>query len=131
VEPYAVENLGEVLRALKTVERDVRLGVRKELRQAAEPIRADAAELTDTRIRNMYRSPRWSRMRVGVTQRVVYVAPRQRGVKSQPRQQLKRPNLADLMTTRAMQPSLDRHRTTVVREMEQMLDRAAAKFNRS
>jgi hypothetical protein len=33
--------------------------------------------------------------------------------------------------TRAMQPALDRHQNTVVRDVEQAIDREAARFNRS
>src|SRR5262245_52997182 len=123
--PVAVEGLRELNRAYKNVERDVRLGLRKELRQAAEPVRSGAETRAVVHIRNI--GPAWSRMRVGVTQTSVYVAPRKRGSRAAGR---KRPNLADLLMTRAMEPSLAASQEKVVHDIDQVLGRAASRFNR-
>jgi hypothetical protein len=123
--PVAVKGLGDVVRGLKTVERDVRLGVRKELRGGAEPVRATAQELAVEGITNI--GPVWPRMRVGVTQKAVYVAPRAR---SRGRRSGRRPNLAGLLMERAMEPALERHQDEVVRKIERALDRACSRFNR-
>lgn len=66
-------------------------------------------------------------MRVGVTRTLVYVAPKQRGARFGPR---KRPNLAGLLATRAMEPALDINRPLVERQLEGLLDTVADKFNR-
>ena len=125
----AVRGLADLQRALKTADKNVRLGVRRELRQVAEPVRADAQELAAAEIRNI--GPAWSRMRTGVTRRVVYVAPRQRSRASRTNPRLRRPNLAGLLMGQAMEPALQRHQPQIEREMEQMLDRVADQFNRS
>lgn len=102
-----------------TVARDFR----RELREAAEPVRADAEQLAVAGI------PRiglpWARMRVGVTSRSVYVAPRQRGVTSRARVRARRPNLASLLLGRAMEPALDRNIGEVEEKMESLLGRMA------
>jgi repressor of nif and glnA expression len=48
-----VEGYTDVLRALKTADKNMRLGVRKEIRQAAEPVRATAEVLAVTQIRGI------------------------------------------------------------------------------
>ena len=65
-------------------------------------------------------------MRVGVTQKMVYVAPRQRSTKTPGR---RRPNLANLLMDRALQPGLERHEHQITQRFEQLLDRAADGFN--
>lgn len=123
--PVAVEGLRDIQRALKTADRDVRLGFRKELRAVAEPVRATAEANAVTRIPTV--GVAWSRMRVGVTQNSVYVAPRKRGTKTQ---SARRPKFKYLLLERAMDPALEQHGPQAEREVEQMLDRVAHKFNR-
>lgn len=91
----------------------------------AEPVRAEAASLAASSIRNI--GPDWSRMRVGLTVDTVYVAPRQRGNKKGSR---KRRNLAPLLLERAMEPALDHHTGEIERAFGQMLDRVADNFSR-
>jgi hypothetical protein len=123
--PIVVRGLHELQAALAHADRSVRLGVRRGLRQAAEPVQRGAEELAQTNIRNI--GPKWSRMRVGVTRNLVYVAPRQKGTRGRgPR---RRPNLADLLMDRAMQPALDQHEAEVEARLEELLDRAADDFN--
>jgi hypothetical protein len=124
-----VENYTNVMRAFAKADRDIRLGWRTEMRRVAEPVRVQAEQLAVATIPRMARSPKWARMRTGVTQKEVYIVPRQRGVRG--RNPKSRPNLADLMMNRAMQPALDRNRGNIIRGFEQALDRMAAEFNRS
>ena len=91
----------------------------------AEPVRAEAASLAASSIRNI--GPDWSRMRVGLTVDTVYVAPRQRGIKKGSR---KRRNLAPLLMERAMVPALEHHTDEIERAFGQMLDRVADNFSR-
>lgn len=125
-----VDGLADLQRALATAEKNVRLGVRNELRQVAEPIRRTAEVRSATEIRRMPWSPQWARMRTGVTRQSVYIAPRQRSRRRRGDDPFRRPNLARLMLSRAMEPALTQHAPMVEREFEQMLDRVADKFNR-
>ena len=61
-------------RAPKTLKKEWTAGQRK----IAEPTRRLAASKALTMARNVPRSPQWAEMRVGVTQSVVYVAPKER-----------------------------------------------------
>lgn len=126
--PVYVRGMAELQRALTVADRDVRLGVRREMRETAEPVRRDAETLAGMRIRNI--GPRWDAMRVGVTQRSVYVAPRQRAVRRGDHP-AKRPNLAGLLMSRAMQPALERNEPQVRRAFDEMLGQMAARFNRT
>lgn len=117
-EGVRVEGLRELNQAFARISKDLAREMRGELRNVAEPVRAEAQQLAAARIRNI--GQRWARMRVGVTQKLVYVAPRQRGVRSGAR---RRPNLAPLLMDRAMQPALDRHAGEVVKRLDQLLGR--------
>lgn len=119
-----VKGLRELQRALKQADKETRLGVRAELRNVAEPVRQEAAQLAGSQIRR--NTPAWAAMRTGVTQKSVYVAPKQRGTKN-PRS--KRKNLAGLLAARALEPALDRHESETVHRFERMLDNVADRFN--
>jgi hypothetical protein len=133
--PIVVRGLNELQASLAHADRSVRLGVRKGLRQAAEPVQRAAEQLAMSEIRNMSKSPRWSRMRVGVTRNLVYVAPRQKGTRGRGPQGLRRgqgfaqPPFSDILMDRAMQPALDQHIGEVEARLEELLDRAADDFN--
>jgi hypothetical protein len=67
-------------------------------------------------------------MRVGVTQSLVYVAPRQRGKKTTASQ--KRPNLKNLLLDRALEPALEQNIHGVTGEVEHMLNGVAGDWGR-
>lgn len=121
-----VKGLADLNRALAKADRDVRLGIRSEYRTVAEPVRADAESLSLANISHI--GVPWSRMRIGVTQRAVYVVPKQRGVRGRSRSR-RRPNLARLLYPQ-MQKALDKNQAEVERRFNQMLFDVAAKFNR-
>jgi hypothetical protein len=98
------------------------------LRDLAEPIRFTAESLATREIRRI--GPKWSRMRIGVTRRVVYVAPKQRGVKTRGPDPRRRPNLADLLEERAMTPALARHEENLEAGVENVLYGFALRWNR-
>jgi hypothetical protein len=112
-----VHGLRELEVALSRYNRDVKKTVNHALREAAEPVRAGAEGLALSEIRNL--GPRWSRMKVGVTSKLVYVAPatRPRGGGSA------RPNLAPLLMDRAMQPALEQRSEEVYAGLELAVDR--------
>ena len=131
--PVVFAGFRELNVAYKGAERDVRLRWRANLRRIAEPTRQDAERLAMSSIRRMPGSPKWSRMRVGVTQRVVYIAPRQKGVRGRSRRSRGAntgpPSFGDLLMDRAMQPALERHEEQIFHNVEQLMDRIAADFN--
>lgn len=124
--PVRVHGFAEMNRALRRAERDIRVETRAELRNVAEPIRTDAEKLAVENIRRI--GPKWSRMRTGMTTNVVYVAPRERGVKRKGDFRRRRPNLAGLMMDRAMQPALERHEHEIDEQFGHALNRITNRF---
>lgn len=122
-----VHGLANLNRALRLADKDVRLGIRSEFRTVAEPVRADAERLASASIRNL--GVPWSQMRVGITQRSVYVVPKQRGVRRRGERGRRRENLARLMYP-PMQQALDRNEAETERRFNRMLEGVAGKFNR-
>lgn len=141
-----VAGLAELNRALARTSKEVRVGIRKELREIAEPIRAEAQQLAVTEIRGIRlaqarRSNRrrrstgtpkhWERMRTGLTlsENVIYVAPRERGVKTRGDDPRRRPNLADLLMGRSMEPALQHHVHQIEDRVGAAIDRIADRFS--
>lgn len=110
-----VRGLRELNAALGKVSIDTRKELSEELRVVSEPVRSRAEQLASAGIRNI--GPRWRQMRVGVTTKVAYVAPRahRRGGSA-------RPNLAQLLMDRAMQPALDENEGKIVARIGVMFD---------
>lgn len=119
-----VQGLSDLHRALKSADKETRAEVRKAERQIAEPIRAEAAELASREIPNI--GTEWAQMRIGITSKLIYVAPKKRRKQGTPRR-----NLAGLLMDRAMEPALERNRERLEDDIEQALDRMAAHFNKS
>ena len=61
-----VTGLVQFHRALKTADKETRLGIRKVERQVAEPVKAEAEQLAVREISHIGRQ--WYRMRIGLTQ---------------------------------------------------------------
>jgi hypothetical protein len=127
-EGLRVEGLRDLQRAFGRVDKGLARDLKRVLREAAEPVRTDAEQLATANI------PRigipWSRMRVGVTQRAVYLAPRQRGAASRRNARLRRPNLANLLLDRAMTPALDRNVGWVEESVGSLLDEVGKDWER-
>jgi elongation factor P--beta-lysine ligase len=123
-----VEGLRDLHRAFRRADKELIKELRTSLRKVAEPVRVDAEHLALTEIRKM--TLPWSVMRVGVTQREVYVAPKLRGVKTRGRDPRRRPNLFDLLLTRVLEPALAHNQERVVYEVEKMLGSVAQKWER-
>jgi len=122
-----VEGEQQLFRAFAKADRESRLFVRREFRAIAEPTRREAEALALSQIRNMPKSPKWAGMRTGVTQKLVYVAPRQKGARG--RRAGRRPNLADLLMGRAMEPALRRTEPGIERRVERAFDDIVDHFN--
>lgn len=126
----AVRGLRELNRTFKHAPKDVQRGIRDEYRTVAEPVRSTAATLAVSEIRRMPRSLPWSEMRTGVTQKLVYVAPKKRGVKTRGADPRRRPNLGNLLAERALEPALERNQHRIEEDFDRMLDRLVDKWDR-
>lgn len=124
-----VHGLKELTRTFNNAPKDVKREYRKELRSVGEPVRVTAETLAISRIRRMFDSPQWARMRTGVTTRLVYVAPRQKGARGRGGQSLRRPNLSTLLMDRAMQPALEQNRSRIELDFDVMLDRLVRRWD--
>lgn len=99
----------------------VKYELRAALSAVADPVARDAAQLALSDIRNM--DQHWARMKVGTRPDLVYVAPYSRRHGGSPR-----PNLAELLMGRAMQPALDSHQGEIVAMAEAAIDRVTSTF---
>jgi len=113
-----VTGLRELDRAFADYERGVKREFRKELRVGAEPIRMRAESLALGNIANI--GGVWSRMKIGVTARSVYLAPVARRSIGPPRK-----NLAGLLLRQSMLPALEEGAAPLVESVDRWLDRLA------
>jgi hypothetical protein len=114
-----VDGLRDLQRAFARFGVEEKKALRDGLASAAEPVRVRATELADERIRNI--GPEWDQMRIGVTTKVVYVAPARR--RRAGHTSLSRPNLAPLLMDRAMSPALEETEPEVVELLDAVLGR--------
>lgn len=121
-----MEGLQGLQRAFSLADRESSRQLKSSLREAVEPVRSDAERLAASQIRRI--GIPWSRMRVGVTQRSVYLAPQKRGTRG--RSSRSRPNLATLLLGRAMTPALEQNRDRVIDEVDEMLTDVAQLWGR-
>lgn len=124
-----VKGLREFQRVMAAAGPEARKELRSTLREVAEPVRVDAETFARTGIRKV--GPRWSRMRVGVTQKLVYVAPRERGIKRRGPDPRRRPKFGDLLERRAMDPAAAKNEREAQRRVEDAFDGLARKWSRS
>lgn len=120
VDPIRVEGLRDLQKAFRRADADLRKELRAGLRRAAEPVKTSAEQLALERISHM--TIPWSKMRVGVTQREVYVAPKQRGIKARGDDPRRRRNLFDLLLGKSLEPALAQNIGKVEAELEHVLD---------
>ena len=119
-----VHGLREMNRAFAKADKSLKKDLTKKLKDVAKPVRDTAMILDVQNIRNIGKD--WSKMRIGATTNVVYVAPVERGRRSTRR----RPNLAGLLMDRAMQPALDAHSGSIEDELGKMLDEIGRDWGR-
>jgi hypothetical protein len=110
-----VQGIRELNRAFADISKEVKTQMRKELAEAAEPARAQAEALAAGHIRNI--TPAWSRMRLGLVVRGVYLAPAARRRGGSPR-----PNLGGLLLERSMLPAVEEARPEIFARLETWLD---------
>ena len=128
--PVVVSGLRELNRAFANTDRETRLAWRAEERRIAEPIRKDAEQKALTSIPRMPGSPKWAQDagRCDPADGVRRTPPARRE-NSRHARHTRRPNLADLLETRALVPAGEQHEHQVDMEMERLMDRVAAGFN--
>lgn len=123
-----VEGLADLRRAFALADKDLSNELRLGLREVAKPVQYDAERLAWDTIPRI--GLNWSRMRIGVNRTSVYVAPKQRGVKTRGRNAQRRPNLFDLLLGRSLEPALEQNVSLIVSEMEQVLATVGKKWER-
>lgn len=114
----AVDGLRELQKAARSSDKELAKFVRTGIREIAKPVARTAELLASTEIRKM--TPAWDAVKVGSTQRDVYIAPQHPKTHLRKR---KRPNMAGLLLNRAYGPAVEKHEPRIVREFEQFLDR--------
>jgi hypothetical protein len=123
-----VRGLRELERLFAAAGPEANRRLRKEMRLVAEPIRSDAEQLAASGITRI--GPKWSRMRVGVTRTLVYVAPREKGVRTRGPDPRRRPKFADRMEEVAMGPALKRNEAQIEHRVGALFDTIANDWNR-
>lgn len=127
-----VEGLRELQRAFRLAGTGIDKDLREGLKSAAEPVRADAENLTRSRISGMRRGViPWHSMRTGITHDLVYVVPAQRGIKGRGRERFRRRNIAPLIVERAFGPAMNANRARVLREVDDLLEDMARLWERA
>lgn len=114
-----VRGLKELTRDFKRISKDLDTKLVSELKEASEPVRKGAEDLSLTRIRNMPRSPDWATMRVGVSRAkgLVYIVPAHRRGRGS-----SRPNLSGLLLEQ-METAVEQNEDEVVRRVDGMIER--------
>ena len=113
-----VENYRELQRAFRQMGSDVAKGKRDELKKLAEPARVETERLARANITNI--GSRWSSVRLGVTQRMIYLVP-----KARRGQGSKRPNLSPLLLREAYEPAVKSKEGEIRHGLEEWLDHLA------
>ena len=116
-----VDGLAELQRAFTAADRALREDLRDALQEAAAPVRRDAQAMAGVTIHNLRPGDPWTRMRIGQTGSVVYVAPVERGASARANQRRRRRNFKGLLLNRAMEPALARNRGHVIRRLDGLL----------
>ena len=128
--PVVVSGLRELNRAFANTDKETRLAWRAEERRIAEPIRqgrrTESADVDppDAGLAEMGQVPGRRHPADGVRR-----TPPARRENSRHARGMRRPNLADLLETRALVPAGEQHEHQVDMEMERLMDRVAAGFN--
>lgn len=124
----AVKNLQALNKTFSKAPRETRLALRREYRTIAQPVQRTAESLAATRISHLAAGSPWARFRLGITQKLVYLAPRQKGVRG--RGKRRRSKFGGLLMSRAMEPALRLNEERVTRDFEDLFDRLTRDWNR-
>lgn len=125
-ETLVVDGLSGLQRAFRRAGRDIHKDLRSTLQHAAEPVRVDAESLARLSISHIGQP--WSEMRIGVTSKTVYVAPKRRSRASRRNYALRRPNLAGLLLNRSMIPAVKKNQARIEEAVDRELREFAVKW---
>lgn len=116
----AVKGLRALERDFRKMSREAGKDMRAELKQLGVPVREEAEHLAEAKD---WTSPRWSKMRVGFSRGIVYVAPgaRNRGGSG-------RPNFGHELWL-VMTEALDNRRDEIVKGVADWFDKFASSFD--
>jgi hypothetical protein len=126
-----VEGLRELSRTLGSVSKPAKKELRNTLRDVAKPVAQQAETLAAHNIRNVRPGDKWDVTRIGVTQKEVYIVPKQRGVKGRGQARHRRPMFGTLLMERAFDPALKHNQARILKEFDGMLDLLAERINRA
>jgi len=124
-----VQGLGGLQRAFEAAGKEFSKEIRQDLIDVAEPVRVEAERLAVAGISHI--GVPWSRMRAVARRNLVYVAPVERGRASRRNLRIRRPNLADLLMDRAMQPALEAKTGEVVERFDLFLEHLGENWERA
>ncbi len=123
-----VANLPEIERSLVRSGPLVYKAMKAGMTEGAEPIRKEATDLAESEISGMRRAkrqpPPWSIQRTGQTVHEVYIAPKERGVKSRTDRSRRRPNFVGVMFGKSYNPAFEHGKPGVIAFVDSWLDRA-------
>lgn len=115
-----VDGLRELERAFRQAGNGVAPAFRKQLKEVAAPVKLTAETYAATRIaRN---TPRWSRMRVGMSKSVLYMVPREKGRRGRGDPKFRRSQFGQMLLDRAMIPAVQENRSLLEQGVERTLD---------
>lgn len=124
-----VEGLRELERAFRLVSKDETKLLRAGIKGAAQPVKLAAEGKAISSIRRMPHSPKWAVMRLGYARNLVYMVPKQKGVRGRgPRA---RRNLSQLLLNRSMIPAVEQNRAAVERAVQHVLDTVGRQWERT
>jgi len=125
----SVKGLRDMNRALARAGKEARAESREIMRDIARPAASHVEQLAVTNIRNIGR--RWPLTRIGMTQKSIYIVPKERGRLSKADPRRRRPNLRRLLASRAYDPARSTYAPKFKQEFEHAFDRIADRFNHS
>lgn len=113
-----VKGQTDIERAFLQLRKEVLVGLKPAILEVANTVRVEAEQQAVSQIENI--GPRWSQMRIGVTPKLAYVAPRARRRGGSPR-----PNLGGLLFT-VMSTAADRHQDELFARLDELVTISAA-----
>ncbi len=118
-----VKGLKELQADFKSMSKDVDKDLVKQLKKVADPVKNDAESMAMSRITNM--TPRWAGMKIGVTaaRDVVWMKPSARG-----RGGRSRPNFAELLFTRSMDPAVVQNENHIINGIDDYLGNLGSEY---
>lgn len=125
---FLLEGQRELLRAFNKTEKETKTGVRAVMAGIAQPV-ADTIEQNAKQDISRI-GEKWPVMRIGVTQKLIYLAPKERSrlARRNPRRYVRR-EFSEMFATRAIDPAEERHAPGYEAAVSRALDIVCDRFN--